>query len=523
MGPLPFLLFLAASITLVGWLYASPPGSSPDDPYHLASIWCGQGFKDDRCLESPGSGNSGTALVPAAFNAIQCLGSTRSGSAGCLEAAFDIGPDRWAAADTNLNEARAGLYYSSAHYLVTDDLRASMARIRAMNAVVALVLVTLSALVAAPDLRRALLVTWAVSSLPLGYFLLTSLNTTAWGIAGLGTVWANGLTALRPGSRWRRGIATLLALIGGTLALGARTESAAHLAVTALVLAILWRGEMRGPSRQSKKSKSRSIRLALTSIVGVGAVISLVVLLAPTSYFIRILTDFSSGWERLVERGVGNPFLSLAVETPQLWTGALGTWSLGWLDTHMPSMVSVPTTTSFVVLAAAGLRGASRTRITAFATTLASMLLLPVVSLIGVGLVLQEQFQARHYMTLLYVLLGIALVRSPGQRALLIERGTHLTLTLRLSIAHAVALFVNMRRYMTGLVELLYVDLSRDVEWWWGGLAPSPSLVWSVASASFGFLVYGVLGLLRSNLGAGQNHSAPATEPSSVRRSRSVR
>ena len=35
---------LAAFAALAGWSLASPAGSSPDDDYHLASIWCAQGL-----------------------------------------------------------------------------------------------------------------------------------------------------------------------------------------------------------------------------------------------------------------------------------------------------------------------------------------------------------------------------------------------------------------------------------------------------------------------------------------------
>ena len=38
----PVALFVA----LGSWVLASPVGSSPDDDYHMASIWCGQGVRE---------------------------------------------------------------------------------------------------------------------------------------------------------------------------------------------------------------------------------------------------------------------------------------------------------------------------------------------------------------------------------------------------------------------------------------------------------------------------------------------
>ena len=34
------LLAIALALVLGGWLLAAPPGASPDDGYHLGSIWC---------------------------------------------------------------------------------------------------------------------------------------------------------------------------------------------------------------------------------------------------------------------------------------------------------------------------------------------------------------------------------------------------------------------------------------------------------------------------------------------------
>ena len=40
---------LAILLALLSWGLSSPPGSSPDDDYHLASIWCAAGEVDGRC------------------------------------------------------------------------------------------------------------------------------------------------------------------------------------------------------------------------------------------------------------------------------------------------------------------------------------------------------------------------------------------------------------------------------------------------------------------------------------------
>ena len=62
---IPVLLFL----TLVAWAYASTVGSSPDDNFHLPSIWCGLGLREGLCEES---GDPATRLVPSALLDATC-------------------------------------------------------------------------------------------------------------------------------------------------------------------------------------------------------------------------------------------------------------------------------------------------------------------------------------------------------------------------------------------------------------------------------------------------------------------
>ena len=40
---------VAFFVMCAGWALTSPPGSSPDDDFHLTSIWCAAGTQDGRC------------------------------------------------------------------------------------------------------------------------------------------------------------------------------------------------------------------------------------------------------------------------------------------------------------------------------------------------------------------------------------------------------------------------------------------------------------------------------------------
>ena len=50
-GLLASIVPLSLFVSLVAWGFASPVGASPDDEYHMASIWCGAGIRDGLCEE----------------------------------------------------------------------------------------------------------------------------------------------------------------------------------------------------------------------------------------------------------------------------------------------------------------------------------------------------------------------------------------------------------------------------------------------------------------------------------------
>jgi drug/metabolite transporter (DMT)-like permease len=119
---------------------------------------------------------------------------------------------------------------------------------------------------------------------------------------------------------------------------------------------------------------------------------------------------------------------------------------------------------------------------------------LPAVSLLAAGLVVGEQFQPRHYLPALLLLLGAATLadaRSPG---LVLGPGARAALAGGLAMANAAALHVNIRRYASGLTQARSWDLDAGVEWWWPAL-PAPMTVWVVASLAFAVLAWLVLGL----------------------------
>jgi hypothetical protein len=494
------IALMLTGVVLWGWLRASPPGSSPDDDYHLASIWCADGYVDGRCMQSIGQ-SSVLGLVPQKLIETSCFKRRTAESAACLDEVLARPDDVLVPVTTNLDIGRADLYYRTANRVISDDIPASITRIRAFNAILVLTLVALTLLVATPPVRAAVSVSWLVASLPLGLFLVTSVNSTAWGLAGLGTVWANVLSMASPQAWYRRTAAAALAALGATMAIGSRTEALPHILVISVALAVLWSLDLRGADAGGRRPGPRSVRatpVVLGSIAGLALATLLLVRITPVRLLLDPLAGLGDGWDGLVARGIGNPLASLPLEVPQFWTGVLGSWNLGWLDTPMPAVTWVVTTGVFAGLATLGLQGARAGRIGAVIIVLAGLVALPTLSLISAGVVVQEEFQPRHYMALVYLLLGLALLRDPGRPALRVGPVARLSLAAALAIAHGAALQLNIRRYTNGIAELRYADVTREPEWWWAG-GPSPTMTWWVTSVAFALAAYLVLGALRDD------------------------
>ena len=73
----------AAMATLGAWSMASPPASSPDDLFHLPSIWCAHG-NNDRCVDVPADPTS-RAVPPYASAPATCFAAKPTESAECQD------------------------------------------------------------------------------------------------------------------------------------------------------------------------------------------------------------------------------------------------------------------------------------------------------------------------------------------------------------------------------------------------------------------------------------------------------
>lgn len=499
-------LALSFIVVLSGWLLAAPPGASPDDGYHLASIWCAEGFKEDRCLEDPGSPDSSRVRIPFSTSQLLCFQHDGEKSAACATEEHDSDLLMFTTVTrSNIRGERPNLYYRAMHRHIGESFAGTMARIRVSNLLTVAIMFSLTAAAAVADVRRAFLLAALIASVPLGLFLMTSLNTTAWGLAGLATMWANGLTAIGHPKRTNRIFGAVLFVAGAVLALGSRSEATVHVGVTLTILAVLWPTFRpltadRSPDGLTQRLlRRRGTALAATAFAVATSLTALVVLAPRSARLGDVLSSLISGYGRLKARGLDSPILSIAFEVPSLWTGALGhIWGLGALDTPIPMLATLPLAGTFVALLTLGLQNAPLPRVGAALLAGGALFFFPLLALLQGGRLVYEELQPRQFMALLFVLLGIALIRTPDEPRFAISAGMRAVIFFAASLGHSIALLVTMRRHITGLTEFRYVSFTSDIEWWWAS-GPSPNIVWAVASVAFSVTLAGVLSLFSAS------------------------
>jgi len=97
--------------------------------------------------------------------------------------------------------------------------------------------------------------------------------------------------------------------------------------------------------------------------------------------------------------------------------------------------------------------------------------------------------QPRYLLPLVAVLVAVLVFPSRTGTPFTMSRFGWLFVGAGLIVANAVALHVNIRRYVTG-TDVQGVNLDTAAEWWWEGLPITPNGVWLMGSVSMAVAIY---------------------------------
>jgi hypothetical protein len=462
-------LAVSLALLLVGacWSLASPLGASPDDDFHLATIWCSPTAPDDKCEDTGRRPfpNQIEVMVPRiiAQAYVDCYYGDPTIAATCQPPA-----EQWAVPTVSRadDDSYPGGYHALFGLFVTDRPVLSVLLMRLVAWSLAAGLIAATVLVAQGRLRRSFALAAVLGSVPLAVFLFASNNPSGMTIAGVFGFAGAALAAIGMEPGRRRAVALVIATVGVVFALMSRRDGAVWIAASSVVLtALSWRRLRSNP------------RLLVVPIAPV--VLSLVSIALSGAADVAREGLEPAEFDRTTPELIFENIIGL----PMLWTGPAGTWGLGWGEILMPPIVSG---TMVGVVAAALFRGLAegwREKWIALAIAAAAVAVIPFAVLLAGEEFVGEAVQPRYLLPMLLVLLAVALLQRTDATTDLFTRPQRIMLAVAVSVAHSAALRVTMRRFITG-VGGGDADLDETTPWWWTN-APSPRLVWIVGSVAF--------------------------------------
>jgi hypothetical protein len=461
---------------------SSPPGSSPDDTFHLNSIWCGQGISENHCQSVPG--DPLTRIVPHQVTTPQCFTGNGAQSAGCRPTDFDdhLVPD-YGTAVGNWQGGYPPVYYAVMNLFIQDTMDESVTVMRTVNALLVVLMVGGLAWLLPRRLRFIAPATFVVTAVPLALFMFTSVNPTGWTTLSAGVLWLAVYGAYET-TGWRQPAVLGVALVAALMGAGARADGGLF-SVLGVALAV--------GLRLAVLRRQWKVTLAALGILAVSAILFL------TSGHAEVATEGfpggtppEDGWEL---------FFANAIQVPYLWTSALGAGpmaALGWFDTPTPWLAGFASVVSCGALLFTGWSSMWWKKALALGIVLAALFGYPLILLQESGLYIGAGVQPRYLLPMVLMFAGLSLLPHPGDRIRL-TRFQVAALTAALTVAQSVALYLNLWRYIKGINgAFAWLD---PYDWWWESLFLSPAAVWVIGSVAFLYVViYALRPFLRTGI-----------------------
>lgn len=481
----PIVAVLALFVSLSAWAFASPIGSSPDDDFHLVSIWCSSTAPADLC--EPGV-NGGARLVPKILVSAPCYAYHPEISASCLDEIGYSSNEKVLTDRGNFSGGYPPVFYATMGLLASSNFELSILLMRFLNIALFIALALSTFLLLPKPQKGVLLWSFLGTSIPLGIFLISSNNPSSWAYIGVGIAWISFLGFVESKIRSKKIALGIISFLASFIAAGSRADASAYIVLGIAVVFIL-------KLSTHKTIKNRLPEIALATVI----ILLCLLFFLSANQSISAINGFGNPVTAV--NGVGGDVTSIksdkpsgfslfafnALNMPLLWEGMLGSWGLGWLDTDMPGVVHLGALAVFISLAFVGIGSLNKLKLVALIAVSAALFVLPLYVLTKGGAFVGTEVQPRYILPLLPLFLGLALLPGNIQKISL-SRSQLAVIASTLTVVYFVSLHFNLRRYITGINQM-GVNLNDHMQWWWNGMF-SPMTLLIIGSVSFAIFCF---------------------------------
>jgi len=256
-----FVAGAALFVTLICWSLSSPINSHQDEKFHLASIWCADGF-DENCEYQ---GLSETGVETVLINANLCTPANTEetenkrllvhrNSGDCKFEATEneplhemsVSPNFFYETDTQISAwiqpgHTPSIYYKVLNFFDIANKEQSVIRFRGINSLIMVLLLIALLIVGEQRIRSGALLGLFFTMIPHGLFLISGVTTSSWSYTGCSLSWAflYVLLSKRLRFNWKTGLATLGWIVSSGVVVFSRYDAIIYLAFTNFAVLVL--------------------------------------------------------------------------------------------------------------------------------------------------------------------------------------------------------------------------------------------------------------------------------------------
>ena len=446
-------------ISIVCWALSSPIGSSPDDDYHLSSIWCAKTPINDGCTQKNSSYE-----IPRQLLLMGCFARNPEADGSCTNLSTNVKDVILFRHLNNIEKGYPEGFYDVMSIFKSDNLMAFVLKVRVLNSLIFIFgLVLLFILIRSYDAWIRVIFVEVLSLIPLGFFIIPSTNPSSWSVSFLTGFWvalyAIGKEKLHPFGKYNLFV-VIFFWVGLNIS---RADGSLFSVVAVISLIIIF---FRKRNEKSKKLISLLFGLFILSFV---------------NFFMNnALKSLVLGKYAEADRLNGIPLLRHNLKNiGYFFLGGAGHSGLGWLDTYVSPFVWESMSIVIVLLLLIGVTSMlwQRNHRALIGTLFLFLayLLIPIVTLQVNDWKVGEWFQPRYILPLVPVVILSAFLEtniSLKKVSFILQSIAPITF-----ICFTLSLGANIQRYSSGINTPWSISSYTSYSWSMFGIAPINILV----------------------------------------------